>query len=92
MGAPPGTLFRSGTVIAHVSSAQRLTEQIWRLRRGDRIVICELRHDIGVALGWQVELLEDGEALFSKRTAREDDARFYAESFRQDHVRTGFTE
>ena len=69
-----------------------MSEEIWRLRRGDRIVICELQNDTGVGLGWDVQLLEGGEVLFSKRCPREDDARFAAESFRQDYVRTGFTE
>jgi hypothetical protein len=95
-GALPNTLPVSGILIAAVFRRQRrgnrLSDQIWQLRRGDRIVICEVRRDTGVGSGWDVHLLEDGEVLFSKRCTREDDARFYAECLRQDHVRTGFTE
>jgi hypothetical protein len=69
-----------------------LSEEIWRYRKGARIVSCELRHETGASLGWEVRLLEAGEVRFAKRCAREDDARFYAECFRQDHLRTGFTE
>jgi hypothetical protein len=55
-------------------------------------VICELRNETGVGSGWVVQLLEGGEVLFSKRCPREDDAIFAPECFRQDYVRTGFSE
>jgi hypothetical protein len=55
-------------------------------------VICELQDDTRAGLGWEVQLIENAELVFSKRCAREDDARFYAECFRQDHLRTRFTE
>ena len=42
--------------------------------------------------GWDVQILEDGEPLFSRRFVDERDARYVAESFRQDLLRTGWTE
>jgi hypothetical protein len=69
-----------------------LSEEIWRLRRGDRIVSCEIHNDTRAGRGRDVRLLEAGEVLFSKRCSCEDDARFAAECFRQDYSRNGFTE
>jgi hypothetical protein len=38
-----------------------------------------------------VTVLENGEPLFSRRCVDEKGARFVAESFRQDLIRTGWT-
>lgn len=43
--------------------------EVWRLRCGDRIQTCELRDDSRVGAGRDVQLLEDGEPLFSRRNA-----------------------
>jgi hypothetical protein len=89
----PFPAFRLLPCLVERERNKQLNEEIiWRLRRGDRVVICEIRNDTGAGLGWVVQLLEAGEVPFSKRCPREDDARFAAESFRQDFVRTGFTE
>jgi hypothetical protein len=69
-----------------------LGDEIWRLRKRDRVITCELLNDTRAGRGWEVQLLENGKVLFSKRCAREGDARCYAAYFRQDHVRTGFGE
>lgn len=66
-------------------------EQVWRLRNGDHVQACELRNDERAGAGWDVMVLEDGEPLFSRRCANEHGARFVAESFRQDLIRTGWT-
>jgi len=66
-------------------------EEVWQLRKGDHIQSCELRDDSKVGAGWDVMVLEDGEPLFSRRCADERGARFVAESFKQDLLRTGCT-
>jgi hypothetical protein len=68
-------------------------EQVWRLQGPDaRVVTCELRNDTSAGGGWDVQLFEHGELLFSQRCPRGEGARFTAESFRNDYLRTGFTE
>jgi len=57
-----------------------------------RVQTCELRNDSKAGAGWDVMVLEDGEPVFSRRCVDEKGARFVAESFRQDLVRTGWTE
>jgi hypothetical protein len=64
-------------------------EEVWRLHHAGRTQSCELRNDSKAGAGWDVMVLEDGEPLFSRRCADERSARFVAESFRQDLVRTG---
>jgi len=44
------------------------------------------------AAGWDVMILEDGEPLFSRRCVDERGARYVAESFKQDLIRTGWTD
>ena len=70
----------------------RLGEEVWRLRKKARTQTCELRHDEGASLGWDVQLLEDGELLYSHRCANEQRARFVATCFRQDYLRAGWTQ
>jgi len=41
-----------------------------------------------VDAGWDVLVLEDGEPLFSRRCVDEQGARYIAESFKQDYIRT----
>jgi hypothetical protein len=53
---------------------------------------CELRDDSKVGAGWDVMVLEDGEPLFSRRCVDEKGARYVAESFKQDLLRTGWAE
>jgi hypothetical protein len=40
--------------------------------------------------GWDVVMLEDGELLFSRLCADERSARFVADSFKQNLLRTGW--
>jgi hypothetical protein len=67
-------------------------EEVWRLQHDGRVQACELRNDSKAGAGWDVMILEDGEPLFSRRCADERGARFVAESFRQDLLRTGWKE
>ena len=55
-----------------------------------RVQFCELRDESKAGAGWDVMVLEDGEPLFSRRYVDERAARFVAESFRQDLLRTGW--
>lgn len=67
-------------------------EQVWRLYQGPSIQSCELRDDSKSSAGWDVYVFDNGELLFSRRCANEQGARFVAESFKQDLIRTGWTE
>jgi len=64
-------------------------EEVWQLRKYGRVLTCALRNDDRVEV--DVQLLEGGELLVSRRCPRDDVARFLAENLRQDHVRTGWT-
>jgi hypothetical protein len=63
-------------------------EKVWRLERNGHVQSCELRNDSNAGAGWDVMILKDGEPLFSRRCADESGARYIAESFRQDLIRT----
>jgi hypothetical protein len=67
-------------------------EEVWRLRQGDRVQSCELRDNAKAAAGWDVQVFEGAELLFSRRCADEKGARYVAESFKQDLRRTGWKE
>ena len=67
--------------------------ELWRVRNhAGTVQTCELRDDTCAGAGWDVMLLEDGEPLFSRRCVDERGARYVAESFRQDLLRTGWTD
>jgi hypothetical protein len=63
--------------------------EVWRLRHADRTQSCELRDSSKAGAGWDVLARENDELLFSRRRANEQGARYVAESFKQDLVRTG---
>jgi hypothetical protein len=65
-------------------------EEVWRVQHDGHVQSCELRDDPKAGAGWDVMVLEDGEPLFSRRCVDEKGARFVAESFRQDLLRTGW--
>jgi len=66
--------------------------KVWRLRAGDRVQWCELRDQSKVGAGVDVIVYEGDEPSFSRRCVDERGARFVAESFKQDLLRTGWTE
>jgi hypothetical protein len=66
--------------------------EAWRLHHDGHVQTCELRDDSRAGAGWDVMVLEDDEPLFSRRCVDEQGARYVAESFRQDLLRTGWTE
>lgn len=66
--------------------------KLWELRNGDRVLTCELRDDDRLGAGVDVQLLEGRELMVSQRCVTADGARFVAESYRQDHLRTGWTD
>ena len=57
-------------------------EEVWRLRDSDtgRVQTCELRDNSGDGAGWEVQILEAGEILVSRRFENEREARHVAES------------
>jgi len=66
--------------------------KLWEIRQGDRVLVCELRDDGHVGAGVDIQLLEHGEILVSRRCFTADDARFVADVFKKDHLRGGWIE
>jgi hypothetical protein len=67
-------------------------EEVWRLRKESGTRTGELRNDERGGFGWDVQVLEDGELVYSRRCANEQGARFVAECFREDSLRAGWIE
>ncbi len=67
-------------------------ERLWALRRGARVLICEIRdqarHDAGV----DVQILEDGELMMTQRVARRSAAGHVAELLRRDYMQAGWAD
>jgi hypothetical protein len=72
----------------------RAGEEVWRLkdRAGRGVRMCELHDDSKAGAGWDVLLLEGGEAVFSRRCGNEREARYVAEVLKQDTLRVGWSE
>jgi len=68
-------------------------EEVWRLRDSDtgRVQTCELRDNSRAGAGWEVQIIEAGEILVSRRCENEREARYVAEAAREDSLRTGST-
>ena len=68
-------------------------EEVWRLRDNEtgRVQTCELRDNSRAGAGWEVQILEAGEILVSRRCENEREARYVAEAARKDSLRTGST-
>jgi hypothetical protein len=66
--------------------------KLWSITDGKRVLTCELRDDDRFSAGVDVQLLEDGELLVSTRCITGDAARYVAQSFKNDHLRQGWTE
>jgi hypothetical protein len=66
--------------------------KLWELRKDWRVLTCEIREDEKWGAGVDVELFEDGELLVSQRCVTGDGARFVADSFRRDYLRTSWIE
>jgi len=67
-------------------------EEIWSLSHDERVASCELRDDSGVGAGWEVLVRHDDEIILGRRCESEPMARFYANAFKTDYVRGGWTE
>ncbi len=68
-------------------------DEVWRLRDNEtgRVQTCELRDNSRAGAGWEVQILEAGEILVSRRCEKEREARYVAEAARKDSLRTGST-
>ena len=66
--------------------------EVWRLHFDGRVQTCEVRDDSRAGAGFGVMVLEDGEPLFSRRCVDQRGARYVANSFKQDLLRTGWRE
>jgi hypothetical protein len=67
-------------------------ELLWQAAHDGKTMTCELRDDSQASAGWEVLLRIDGEIVLGHRSHTEDIARYFANVFRQDHVRTGWAE
>jgi len=79
-----GTIDRRARDPKAVKSALEL--ELWRVTRHGRTISCELRCD---ANGWDVLIRDNGDPLFSRRCATEDEARYVANRLKQDELNTG---
>ena len=67
--------------------------EVWRLRKGDRVLICELRDDEKAGAGVDVQILDrDRWPMFTQRCTSLSGAEFVAMSYRRDYLREGWTE
>lgn len=60
--------------------------------QGNRVLTCELRDDDRAGAGFDVQLLEDGELLVSRRCATATVARDVVQILKTDHLRAGWIE
>jgi hypothetical protein len=74
-------------------------EEVWRLVRNipresgdvaEHIASCELRDDSAAGAGFEVLIRHDDEIIVGRRCGDEAEARYCADVFRQDYVRTGW--
>jgi hypothetical protein len=63
---------------------------VWELHKDSETTVCEIRDDTRAGAGADVQLVENGELLLARRSATLDGAKYVAEAFRQDYVRTGW--
>ena len=61
-------------------------------KQGEHIASCELRDDTAVGAGFELVVRHDDEPIVGRRCLTESEARYYANAFRQDYVRNGWTE
>lgn len=63
-------------------------EEAWCLSRGERIATCELRDDTEAGAGWEVVVRHDDEIIVGRRCDDEGEARYYADAFKHDYLRS----
>ena len=69
---------------------RRDVHELWRLRKDGDVTTCELSSDDSVGFVWHLRLVQNGEVLISRRCVTLEEARFVAESLRQDYAGTGW--
>jgi hypothetical protein len=67
-------------------------KQLWRLEHESRVVSCELRDDRTIGAGFEIIIRHDDEIMIGRRCIGEAEAHYYANAFRQDYARSGWTE
>lgn len=69
----------------------RTGDEAWRMISQDgALLTCELFDDSHVGAGWEVALRKGGELILGRRCATRAIADDVADTFRQDHLRTGW--
>src|SRR5215831_13388771 len=68
------------------------SEELWRLGHDGRVASCELRDDTGITAGYELVIRHDDEIILGQRRIGETEAKYYANAFRQDYVRSGWSE
>jgi hypothetical protein len=66
--------------------------ELWRLSHNGTIASCELRDDTRIIAGYDVVIRHDDEIMIGRRCLGETEARYYANAFRQDYMRSGWSE
>ena len=69
-----------------LASSRPLELELWRMSNHGRTTSCELRCD---ANAWDVLIRDNGEPVFSRRCASEDEARLVANGLKEDELKTG---
>lgn len=68
----------------------RRGDDVWRMERHGEILSCELLDDSHVGAGWEVVLRKNDELIVGRRCLSRAFADDVAESFAEDHLRTGW--
>jgi hypothetical protein len=67
-------------------------EELWRLTHEGKVASCELRDDTAFDAGFEVIVRHDDEVVRGRRCLNEAIARDYANTFRQDYARAGWSQ
>lgn len=65
---------------------------VWTLRKGDRVLRCEIRDDSRAGAGWDLQLFDRDGLMTSSRRPTEMNARDAEEYVRNVHLRHGWME
>jgi hypothetical protein len=61
-----------------------------RLAHNGCVASCDLRDDREIGAGFEVIVKYDDEIMIGRRCVSEGEARYYANAFEQDYVRSGW--
>ena len=85
-----GRVARTRCTLLHSAKASSWLE-VWRVHCDGCSQSCEIRDNSRVGAGWEVMVLEHCEPLFSRQCANEQRARYVAEGFKKELLRSGWS-